>query len=105
MKIKIRHSSITNNIIFLMFTFASLDLFQISGKTFFFYLGLIFILYSIVSKGKINILKDPLIIAIFAEFFISGIFTQFSGLNSSYKKTAIIMPILVFPIFFRGGYF
>ena len=105
MRIKIRHTSITNIIIFLMFTFASLDLFQISGKTFFFYLGLIFILYSIVNKGKINILKDPLIIAIFAEFLISGIFAQFSGLNRSYKKTAIIMPILVLPIFLEAGIF
>lgn len=105
MGIKIRHTSIMNIIIFLMFMFASLDLFQISGKTFFFYIGLAFIVYSIVNKGKLKILKDPLIIAIFAEFFISGIFAQFSGLNSELKKTAIIMPILVMPIFLEAGIF
>lgn len=105
MRMRIRHRSITDIIILLMFMFASLDLFQISGKTFFFYIGLVFIAYTVVKKGKLNILKDPLIVAIFVEFFISGLFAQFSGLGSGYKKTAIIMPILVLPIFLQAGIF
>lgn len=105
MNVKLKQTSMTNIIVIIMFMFASLDLFQFAGKTFFFYLGIIFLLYSFAIKGKIYILKDPLIVAIFAEFFISGILAQFGDLNNDYKKTALIMPIMTLFIFFEAGIF
>lgn len=104
--IKKNNMSITNFIIMLLFSFASLDLFQYDGKTFFFYIELIFLVYLILfrNNGKICLLKDPLIIAIFLEFFLSGILAQLENMNGVYKKTAIVMPILVLPIFFLSGF-
>ena len=97
--------SITNILIFLLFSFASMDLFQYDGKTFFFYIGLLFFIYSVLKNGKLHLMKDPLIVLIFLEFFISGIFAQMGSLTSEYKKTAIVMPILMLPIYLEAGIF
>lgn len=105
MNVKIRSVSVTNSLIFLMFSFASMDLFQFAGKTYFFYIGVLFIVYMILSQIKLHIFNDWLIIMIFVEFFVSGLFAQFSELNSDYKKTAYIMPFLVVPLFFEAGIF
>lgn len=105
--VKSNNISVTSITILLLFSFSSLDLFQHDGKTFFFYVELIFLICFILFKkrGRINLLKDPLIIAIFLEFFLSGVLAQLQGMNATYKKTALVMPILVLPIYFLAGSF
>lgn len=106
-RIKVKSTSLTNILIVLLFAFASLDLFQYEGRTFFFYIGLIFTAYVIIVKnrGKLYVINDYLIVAIFLEFFISGIFAQIGDMDAVYKKTAIVMPLLVLPIYFEVGLF
>lgn len=103
--IKKKNISITNLIIMILFSFASLDLFQYGGKTFFFYIELILLIYLVVikGKGKIYLIKDPLIVLIFFEFYLSGILAQFGNMDDVYKKAALVMPILVLPLLLLIG--
>lgn len=104
--IKPRNITITNMLILLLFSFASMDLFQYEGRTFFFYIGLIFLIYSmLLNRRRLHFICDPLIIAIFLEFFLSGILAQLGNMSSEYKKTALVMPLLVFPIFLEASMF
>lgn len=105
--IKHNNISITNFMVLLLFSFASLDLFQYDGRTYFFYFELILLIYLtfLKKKGKFYLYKDPLIIAVFLEFFLSGILAQLGNMNDIYKKAAIVMPVLVLPIFFLTGLF
>lgn len=103
--IKQKNISIINLMILILFSFASLDLFQYGGKTFFFYIELIVLIYLVLikDKGKIHLINDPLIILIFLEFYLSGILAQFGNMNEVYKKTALVMPTLVLPLLLLIG--
>lgn len=89
--------------LFFLFLFASMDLFQFDGKTFFFYIGLFLCIYYFMSRKKVIVINDPLIILIFVELFVSGILAQFGPTTASYKKTALVMPILLLPLYFEAG--
>ena len=98
--IRVKKDKLTiNSFIFIIFLFASMDLFQIKGLTFFFCFCVVLVFYVILKQKKVYFIKDYLLNAIYIEIFISGILSQLSNMPISYKKTAIIMPVLSFSVY------
>lgn len=73
---------------------------QINGKQLFLILQIVFMIVMTFKYKKISVIKSPLIIGIFAELFISGLFARFSSIPEYYKKTAIDLAIMLLPLYF-----
>lgn len=73
---------------------------QINGKQLFLILQIVFMMVMILKYKKISVIKSPLIVGIFVELFISGLFAYFSSIPENYKKTAIDLAIMLLPLYF-----
>lgn len=98
-----KRDRILNLIVFTMFFFSSMVLFKINGKTFFFCLSLLLVIYVILKDKKIYVYKNTYMRVSYVLLILTGLIAQSYSMPDSYKKTALVMPFLLLVYFFVAG--
>lgn len=86
--------------LFFMVFVSPLLVLQIVRKEVFLWLQVTFVTMFFYKEKKIELIKEPLIVMLFAEPFIAGVFAQFSSMTETYKRTAINLAIMALPLYF-----
>ena len=91
-------------ILFLMTFFSSLVVFQLSGRTWFLFLQILFCIIMLMSTKKFSFLPFSLINIIFLAMIISALSGLIGNQIFSYKKAAVVMAIYMIPMYFTATY-
>ena len=103
----IRYSDkhIVKFLLVVMVVTSSMFVLQIAGRTDFLWAQILYCAVMLVTTKKINPLKYPAINYIFGMLFVSGVLAQASSMPDSYKKTALVMPLMLLPLYLTCMYF
>lgn len=79
---------------------------QICGYTAFLWLQILFVAVSVFQNRKFDFFPKTktIINFIFISLFLSAVSAQFTNMPYSYKKTAIVLPIMAIPMYFSAMY-
>ncbi len=91
-------------VIMVLMIISSMIILQIRGIAFFVFMQIFFCVYVFCITKKICFFKEIFINMIFIEILISAAVACFSNVPISYKKSAIYITILLFPVYFTTAY-
>lgn len=97
-------NSIFYLLIYFMFITSSLFVLMIKGYDFFLWTQMIFCALSLYVNKKLVFTKDIVVNLIYIGLFINAISALTTSMPLSYKKTAVILPIMTIPVYFTAVY-
>ena len=99
-----RKSDISLLILSLMIITSSMFVLQIANYTLFLWMQIAYVIFMCLFKKKIRIHHNTSINLIFVSLFFFFLMSQLSSMPDSYKKTAIIMPLMLLPLYFSTAF-
>lgn len=90
--------------VYLMFLVSSFLVFQFAGYTFLLWFEMLFCLLSVCACRKLRFTREYTVNLIFISLFISAVSALTTDMPFSYKKTAVVLPIMIIPVYFTIVY-
>lgn len=104
MELSVTKTRAAEFIVSLMFVTSTFVLLLPGGYTAFLWCQMAFCAYMLFLKKKLYFFPSVVVTMVFVMMFVSGVLAQSTDMPDSYRKAAIVLPIMMLPLYFTATY-